>query len=59
MESPRNSGTVRTGVDMSVDIGESLSKEYIIQCLSDITAGATLLKAGRNVSKVQTQVPYA
>ena len=36
---------------MSVEISDHLSREYVVQCLSELTSGGTLLKAGRAVSR--------
>ena len=35
---------------MSLEGSNQKSKEYTVQCVSELTAGATLLKAGRSVS---------
>lgn len=31
---------------------DSSNKDYSVQCISELTAGATLLKAGRAVSRI-------
>ena len=43
---------------MSVESSSQASKEYTVQCLSELTAGATLLKAGRAVSSSYLSLLY-
>lgn len=46
--SPSNSAA---GEKMSVEVSDKSSdSDYVVRCLSDLTAGGTLLKAGRSVS---------
>lgn len=36
---------------MSVENSDHQSRDYVVQCLSELTTGGTLLKAGRTVSR--------